>query len=234
MVKKGMLEESESSFTKKDKTNYLSQLKENDKSAVTSIHDLFNNYSANDLMRYTYIHNPYYAIHSQTAQSLLSKEQLEKVAAQRPREDKVILYTIGYEGISLEEYLNRLIRHDVKVLIDVRNNPLSQKFGFSKSQLQRYCMNLGIEYLHFAEVGIQSEYRQHLNDQSDYDQLFEQYRKKTLKTTVVTQQKILRLLAENKRIALTCYEGDICQCHRKHLAESITRLPGWEYELKHI
>jgi len=52
------------------------------------------------------------------------------------------LFTIGYEGISLEEYFNRLIKNDVKVLVDVRNNPLSMKFGFSKTQLKRFCEKL--------------------------------------------------------------------------------------------
>jgi uncharacterized protein (DUF488 family) len=42
------------------------------------------------------------------------------------------------------------------------------------------------------------------------------------------------LLKKYKRIALTCFEANICQCHRKHLAEAITSLPGFSYELKHI
>jgi hypothetical protein len=30
---------------------------------------------------------------------------------------------------------------------------------------------------------------------------------------------------------LTCFEANICQCHRKHLAEAIIQLPQWKYEL---
>ena len=48
------------------------------------------------------------------------------------------------------------------------------------------------------------------------------------------QEQILNLLQKNKRVALTCFEANICQCHRKHLAESIVSLPDWNYELKHI
>ncbi|MGH2622634.1 MAG: hypothetical protein ACRDE7_03125, partial [Sphingobacterium sp.] len=36
------------------------------------------------------------------------------------------------------------------------------------------------------------------------------------------------------RIALTCFESDICQCHRKPLAESISNLPDFKFELMHI
>jgi len=153
---------------------------------------------------------------------------------ERPGVDGKILYTVGYEGISLEAYLNKLIRNDIRLLIDVRNNPLSHKFGFSKGSLQKYCSTLQIEYRHFPEVGIQSAYRQELKSQMDYDKLFEAYKENTLGKTSVIQQTILDLLVKYQRIALTCFEANICQCHRKPLAESITKLPAWEYQLIHI
>ena len=234
MVKHGFLIEDETGFTKKDKLSYLSSLIEADRKLVNQVYVLFKNYDADALMIHTYIHFPYYAINSTTAPRLLTGVQMNKVNAQRPYSNKTILFTIGYEGVSLEAYLNNLLKNDVKVLVDVRCNPLSQKYGFSKSQLVRYCANLGIEYIHFGEVGIQSEDRQALNDQSDYDKLFEAYRQNTLPKTQSTQAEILELLKEKKRIALTCFEADICQCHRKSLSEAITRLPGWKFELKHI
>ena len=234
MVKHGFLSEDDSSFTKKDKINYLHELKEFDRKLVNQVYLLFKNYDSDALMRHTYVNHPYYAINSTTANRLLTVEQLEKVDAKRPVSDETILFTIGYEGISLEAYLNKLIKNDIKVLVDVRNNPNSQKYGFSKNQLERCCHNLGIEYMHFAEVGIQSEERQQLNEQKDYDVLFEMYRSKTIPNTISTQKEILNILFNKKRIALTCFEADICQCHRKHLSEAITQLPDWEYELKHI
>lgn len=183
-------------------------------------------------MKHTYINYPYYAINSTTASKLLNNDQLKIVNSKRPFAS--VLFTIGYEGVSFEGYLNKLIKNNIKVLIDVRNNALSQKYGFSKSILQRACENLNIEYLHFSEVGIQSEFRQVLKEQKDYDLLFESYKVLTIPKTVSTQQKILKLLIQKQRIALTCFEANICQCHRKHLAEAITSLPGWDFELKHI
>lgn len=108
------------------------------------------------------------------------------------------------------------------------------KYGFSKTLLKRYCESLGIKYVHIPEVGIQSEQRQELNTQADYDKLFAVYRKNNLTKTVDSQTQILNLLKENKRIALTCFEANICQCHRKHLAEAIETLPGFEYKVEHI
>ena len=234
MVKKDFLTEDETSYSKKDPINYLALLDEEDKKLVTYAYVLYNKMDGDGLMKHTYTNFPYYAISSITAERLLNSEQLNKVNTFRPALTATTLYTIGYEGISLEAYLNKLIKHDIKVLVDVRNNPLSQKFGFSKSQLIRYCEGLHIEYVHFGEVGIESEYRQELKSQADYDNLFDTYKAKTLPKSVATQQKILDLLIAKKRIALTCFEANICQCHRKHLAEAIIKLPEWNYELKHI
>lgn len=234
MVKKGFLEEDDTSYSQKDGKNYLSLLDEVDKKLVAQANLLYNKLDADGLMKLTYKNYPYHAINSTTAQRLLSKEEIDKVNASRPVLTATTLYTVGYEGISLEAYLNKLIKYDVKILVDVRNNPMSQKFGFSKSQLMKYCEGLNIAYVHFPDVGIQSEYRQELKEQSDFDNLFNAYKKQTLPSTVSTQEKILTLLKENKRIALTCFEANICQCHRKHLAEAITKLPQWNYELKHI
>ena len=234
MVKKNFLTEDETGYSKKDRKNYLALLDEEDRKLLNQAHVLYNKMDGDGLMKYTYTNFPYYAINSTTSERLLTAKQLSKVNTFRPALTATTLYTIGYEGISLEAYLNKLIKHDIKVLVDVRCNPLSQKFGFSKSQLIHYCEGLNIEYIHFGEVGIQSEYRQELKEQSDYDNLFKSYKKKTLPNTISTQEKILALLKDKKRIALTCFEANIYQCHRKHLAEAIAQLPQWKYELKHI
>jgi len=234
MASKGMLTETDSHFKSNEKTDYLKAIKEVDKKQLQEIKMLYGKMTANALMKHTYINFPYWATKSIKAESILTSDEFEKVNKSKPKRNKTVLFTIGYEGISLEEYLNRLLKNDVKILVDVRNNPLSMKYGFSKSQLKRYCENLGIQYMHFPEVGIQAEQRQELNTQTDYDKLFAVYRKSNLTTTVPTQTVILNLLKQHKRIALTCFEANICQCHRKHLAEAIESLPNFEYEVKHI
>jgi uncharacterized protein (DUF488 family) len=234
MTQKGVLSETESRIILKDKTDYLKIIKEEDRNYLQEVKAFYGNMNNHALMRYTYIHYPYWAINSTTASNILSVSELEKVLQNKPKSGKIVLFTIGYEGISLEEYLNRLIKNDVKLLVDVRNNPLSMKYGFSKNQLKRYCENLGIQYAHFPEVGIQSEQRQELNTQADYDRLFADYSIANLTKTGATQNTILNLLKQHQRIALTCFEANICRCHRKYLAEAIANLPGFCYDLKHI
>lgn len=234
MVSKGLLAESQKLFEKLDKTDYLKLVKPDDLKRLQQVKAEYGKMNAKVLMKHTYINYPFYATKSEVAGDILTDAELQKVKAAQPRNNETILFTIGYEGISLEQYLVRLLKKDVKVLVDVRNNPLSMKYGFSKSQLKRYCENLGIKYVHIPEVGIQSEQRQELNTQADYDKLFAVYRKNNLTKTVDSQTQILNLLKENKRIALTCFEANICQCHRKHLAEAIETLPSFEYRVEHI
>lgn len=234
MVRKGILNENESHFTYVGKIDYLKSLKESDRKILIETKALYGKMSTNALMKHTYINFPYWAINSVKAKEILSEQEIENVNKSNPINNNTILFTIGYEGISLEEYLNRLLKNDVKVLVDVRNNPLSMKFGFSKSLLKRYCESLGIQYMHFPEVGIKSGQRQELNTQNDYDKLFANYRSTNLTKTTSSQIQILELLQKHHRIALTCFEAEICQCHRKHLAEAIEKLPKFKYQVKHI
>jgi len=234
MTAKSFLIETKSSFIKNDKVNYTKLIKENDRSALNNIKMLYGNMSSDTLMKHTYKNYPYWAINSVKAPSILTPEELEIVGKQKEHADKTILFTIGYEGSSLEGYLNRLIKNDIKVLVDVRNNPLSMKFGFSKSLLKRYCESVDIIYLHIPEVGILSDQRQELHTQADYDTLFKIYCDVNLQKTIPAQEQIFSLLNQHHRIALTCFEANICQCHRKHLAEAIQNLPDFTYELKHI
>ena len=234
MVRHEQLSEDKTSFSKICISDYVKTLNEKDKKILIDIKNNYGKLAPHTLMKLTYLNYRYHAINSVKAKEILTDEQYLMVINARPINNQTILYTIGYEGISLEEYLNRLIKNDVKVLVDVRNNALSMKFGFSKTQLRSFCASLNIEYLHIPEVGIQSDKRRELKTQDDYDNLFEIYRKQNLKKTTNQQQEILTLLKSKKRIALTCFEADICQCHRKHLAEAIIKLPEWDFELKHI
>ncbi|MFY1047450.1 DUF488 family protein [Chryseobacterium sp. GP-SGM7] len=234
LVKNGILSDTESSFQKTDDTDYLKTLKVLDRRNIENIKSTYGNMNANSLMIHTYINYPFWAIKSVKAKEILSDKLYERVLSAIPSKNQTTLFTIGYEGISLEEYFIRLVRNDVKVLVDVRRNPLSMKYGFSKGSLTKFCNALGIEYVHFPEVGIQSDERQELNCQLDYDKLFDNYKENNLSKTKDIQNKILNLLIKHERIALTCFEADICQCHRTHLAQAIVSDSGFKYHLEHI
>ena len=234
MVKKGLITETDSSFRKNDNISYFELLRPLDKKLINDTKEFYGSMNSNSLMRHTYINHPFWAIKSLVAKDILTPDLYKRVEDAKPKIEETILYTIGYEGISLENYFLKLLSNDVKVLIDVRRNPLSMKFGFSKTLLQRYCKALEIEYIHFPEVGIHSNERQELNSQNDYDELFQNYISESLPKTIDTQNLIIDILERKHRIALTCFEANICQCHRKHLAEAIISNPRFKYKMKHI
>ncbi|MFA6336163.1 MAG: DUF488 family protein [Bacteroidales bacterium] len=213
---------------------YITMLDLFDHQALLDVKEQFGKMSQQELIGYTYRHYPYYATKSTIAESLLTKEELTIVEKQKRVYNEPVLFSIGYEGISLETYINRLILNDVHVLCDVRKNAYSQKYGFSKSQLQKACEGVGIRYEHVSDLGIESEQRQHLRSQTDYDLLFERYEQTTLIKNREALMHLRSLLDTDKRIAVTCFEKDPAQCHRTRVANALMKLPDRTYELKNI
>lgn len=234
MINNEQLTESTKSLQKNDANDYLTKLTQEDRKLLDDVTETYSKLSTNALIKHTYLNFPYYAINSGMAENLLEKQYIERINKAKPYSEQRQIYTIGYEGHSLEAYLNKLIKNDIKILVDTRKNPLSRKFGFSKNQLKKYCHSVGIEYEHFPETGIPSELRSELNSQSDYDQLFKKYEKDYLPNTVSEQKRIVALIEKYERIALTCFEANVCQCHRKPLAESIKELAGNKFDINHI
>ncbi|MCR8667078.1 DUF488 domain-containing protein [Aestuariibaculum sp. M13] len=234
LTKYNLVKDSDNNWECIDDLDYFNALKQEDKAAILCVKEKFSNLNSKELIQYTYQNYPFYATKSTIVKEVLNDEELEKVAAQKRIGTDTVLFTIGYEGTSLETYINKLILNDVKVLCDVRKNSFSMKYGFSKSQLKTACEGVGIEFLHMPEVGIKSEKRQVLNCQADYDALFVDYKKTVLHNETEKQYEILKLLKNKGRIALTCFEKNIHQCHRKHLANSIKHLEGFNYIVKHI
>jgi uncharacterized protein (DUF488 family) len=133
----------------------------------------------------------------------------------------VAVNTEGYEGLTVDGFLDRLLRAGIHRILDVRNNPVSRRYGFYKSTLARLSERVGISYVHLPELGIQSEFRQELTMQDDYEALFREYRNTTLKTERSAIHRAASLISEIPSV-LVCMEALPCQCHRSHLAEAIS------------
>jgi hypothetical protein len=180
------------------------------------------------LVAEAYRRHPYYAIRSEMADRLFAGDAAarDRIAAARPPAGQPGLCTIGYEGSSLEGYLNRLLHAGVTLLCDVRRNPLSRKYGFSKSTLSKGCEGVGIRYEHLPELGIASEERRELHTQADYDALFAVYERESLPKQSEALAKIRGWIAAGDRVALTCFERLPEQCHRHCVAEALERATG--------
>lgn len=158
-----------------------------------------------------------------------SKEERKRVQA-RPIAAPAV-HTLGYEGLMVDGFLDRLVRSGIQCLVDVRHNPVSRRYGFHKSTLSRLCDYLGIEYQHFPELGVPSENRTSLHVLSDYQALFDRYQREMLPRQAVTVQKAAKILSARPSV-LVCMEANPEFCHRTHLATVLAKLTG--LPIKHL
>ncbi|MBQ0153319.1 MAG: DUF488 domain-containing protein [Bacteroidales bacterium] len=230
----GYVEECDNGYVLKNHGNYLAQLDMFDQQLMRNIYDEFGQMSQNELVRHIYVKYPFYAINSTIASTLLSPDEMEKVNAQRPRKSGRKLFTIGYEGVTLEDYLKRLLLEDVHVLCDVRKNAFSQKYGFNKSQLENACKSVGIRYVHVPDLGIESDKRQDLRSQHDYDILFAEYDRTIIPQNQQALRYVYDLILKEERVALTCFEKDPKQCHRSRVAKALMDMANNQYTSNNI
>jgi len=171
-----------------------------------------------------YAKYPYYAIKSELLDKPQFKPLRSRIMAERPpiKDNSLTLHTIGYEGKSIEHYIRSLIDHCVSVLIDVRHNPFSMKYGFSKNQLRSIARHCGVDYIHIPELGIEGSLRKHLTSRTDYNRLFARYRS-TLGDVRKEKalQSICDILQNHRRVALTCFEREHTCCHRNIVAQAV-------------
>ena len=138
---------------------------------------------------------------------------------QNPKKAEPGFFTIGYENKDIDQFLNALVSNNINLLIDIRRNPFSMNFVYIKDALMKKLKDVGIEYLHIPELGIDSEERKNLNTKADYDELFAKYRQ-FLPLKDVYINRIIEL-GNEKRITLLCFEADCNFCHRREVVKVI-------------
>ena len=180
---------------------------------VLSIIKRYGKFGSNKLTESIYNRYPWFTVNS---------ERQEKRAQIRPTAPPAV-YTMGYEGLMVDGFLNILMQQGIRRLVDVRHNPISRRYGFHKSTLARLCGHLQLEYIHMPELGIPSENRQELRAPDDYQNLFDYYENIVLAYQTNSVNKLVKLLRE-KPSALVCMEADPMLCHRSHLADRIALL----------
>ena len=163
------------------------------------------------------------AVGTDGEQAPVGDHDRSEVADGNGRPNGGLLATIGYEGRSYEAYFNQLLGLGISRLCDVRRNPFSRKWGFSKRLLSQGCEELGIRYEPFPELGIESKYRANLSDRAAYDRLFARYEATTLPRCRDAVVRIAGWINAGERVAITCYERDSRDCHRSRLASAIVK-----------
>lgn len=232
LIAHGLIEDDEHSWRFTGKGRDLSE----ESVLLTGFAKEIGDLRGDELVADTYRRFPYYATKSEIADRVLRGdcEALEEIQAAKQVKSEVPLQTIGYEGRSLECYLNLLLQRGVTVLCDVRRNPLSRKYGFSKKTLSNACSHIDIRYEHLPQLGIASEFRQDLQSQEDYDALFAEYEREWLPQQTNALQTIQGWIEKGDRVALTCYEHLPEQCHRHCVAEALETMSLTGLATRHL
>ena len=181
-----------------------------------------------ELVAEAYRRYPYYAIKSSIADYVLRDDvdALRQIRNAQPRKGDHSLFTIGYEGKTLEGYLNLLIQSGTTTLCDVRRNAISRKYGFSKRTLSKACQKIGIRYEHLPKLGIESWRRKGIETEADLDALFRDYERKALPLELESLQRIRTWLQMGESVALTCYEHQAIRCHRYRVVAGVMAISG--------
>ena len=131
------------------------------------------------------------------------------------------LYTIGYEGADLADFLATLKRAKTNMLLDIRELPISRRKGFSKTALKEALAEVGIDYRHEKLLGSPKAVRHQLREDWNYKRFFRDYGKHLSRQTALLE----RLTQEVKgNVALMCYEKDHTTCHRDSVVNELANL----------
>lgn len=132
------------------------------------------------------------------------------------------IFTIGYEGATVAEFLHALRQAGVERVIDVRALPLSRRPGFSKTPLRLALEDCGIEYVHLKALGTPSDGRAAARS-GRHDELERIYSGQLELPEAIAQSAQMLELAREKPSALLCMERDPSHCHRTLLLEAVAR-----------
>lgn len=142
-----------------------------------------------------------------------------------------VLYTIGYEGSVIEDFIATLQNTGVSILVDVRDVPISRKPGFSKRKLETALNLVGIKYIHLKGLGNPKNGR--LAARSGNTALFHHIYAEKLESNAASDDlhsvgKILR----TEIPCLLCFEEDHKTCHRDQVANKLTE--SIDLDIRHI
>jgi uncharacterized protein (DUF488 family) len=130
------------------------------------------------------------------------------------------IFTIGYEGTTVTEFIAALKRAGVERVIDVRALPLSRRPGFSKSPLKTALAEAGIDYVHLRALGTPSEGRAAARA-GRHEDLKRIYAGQLELPEAIAETAKMIDLANEKPSALLCMEREPAQCHRTLLLDAV-------------
>jgi|Deesub1362A_J573_1020465.scaffolds.fasta_scaffold00109_18 uncharacterized protein (DUF488 family) len=119
------------------------------------------------------------------------------------------VYTIGYSGKSLENFIKELKREGIDMVVDIRAFPTSKYESFKKENLKAFLHSEKIGYIHIPELG---GFRK---------PSYEEYTK--TEEFKVGLRKLMKI-ASSSNAVIMCLEKNPKSCHRRFISSSLESL----------
>lgn len=143
------------------------------------------------------------------------------------------IYTIGFTQKKAETFFQFLKQSEVKTLIDVRLNNVSQLAGFAKRDDLKFFLRelCGAEYVHMPELAPTKEI---LNPYKKGDMSWEKYEDQFM--NLMAKRNIERLVNPSvlDHGCLLCSEHEPHLCHRRLVVEYLNDNADFDLKVKHL
>jgi uncharacterized protein (DUF488 family) len=140
------------------------------------------------------------------------------------------IYTIGYEGSNIFDFISTLKSAGVHTLADVRQVTVSRKKGFSKNGLRELLAENQIAYVHFKELGDPKPGREaaRRGDFTDFRRIYGEHISGAAAQSALED---LAKVASKNLTCMMCYERDPRECHRTIVANHLTEYGLCSFDL---
>lgn len=142
------------------------------------------------------------------------------------------LFTVGYQGHTIETFVDLLLAHGIAHIIDVRQLPFSRKPDFSKKRLMAHLAAVDIGYTHLVQLGTPKPLRDEVRHTHDYPAFFA-----AMDALIAAQPEAVQAaldIARAQPSALLCFEANHAECHRLSVARAIEQLAEEQCIIVHL
>jgi uncharacterized protein (DUF488 family) len=133
------------------------------------------------------------------------------------------VFTIGYQGATVDEVLSALTAAGVEQVADVRAIAASRRPGFAKTSLAANLKSAGMDYRHLRALGTPKPGRDAAK-KGDRATLERVYAGQLELPEAQAEAEALKEMARERPTALLCFERDPAVCHRTLLIAAT--MPG--------
>ncbi len=146
---------------------------------------------------------------------------VEKIgkSIQLMRSGKPKIFSIGYSGRKIKDFIEILKENKIDYLVDVRNNAFSWNKEFSRNNIVENLAAHGIKYINLPKLGAPKDIRVEIKEYGNRNKFFELY-SKWLQLNI-SYMNLIDVFARNNNTVLMCLEEDYRNCHRKVIGEKL-------------